>query len=222
MEIQYVIINFLILAAILFFAGRKTVKRIFGTRRERIMNELQEAEDIENAPLPVFTEEEPETKLAIPDEIEQERIASEKKLLALAAFEEREKREIHRLMVEKTKKELMASFTEKVRELFASEPYLSLMRSKEEYLIDSILSQIELTPGDMAYLKHHDVLYVTLMSAHPLQKHLVEKVEKATTALLDTVGGKTSLWVKEDPSFIGGLRLRIGDTVYDGTVIEEP
>ncbi|MBR3767760.1 MAG: F0F1 ATP synthase subunit alpha [Clostridia bacterium] len=73
----------------------------------------------------------------------------------------------------------------------------------------------------MAYLKHHDVLYVTLMSAFPLSKELVDKVDKATTALLDTVGGKTSLWVKEEPAFIGGLRLRIGDTVYDGTISEE-
>ena len=35
------------------------------------------------------------------------------------------------------------------------------------------------------------------------------------------IGGKTSLWVLEDPSLIGGLKLRIGDTVYDGTVAEE-
>ena len=48
MEIQYVIINFLILAAILYFAGRKTVKKIFGTRLERISAELDEAEKIEN------------------------------------------------------------------------------------------------------------------------------------------------------------------------------
>ena len=43
MEIQYVIINFLILAAILVIAGRKTVKRIFGGRLERVNRELDEA-----------------------------------------------------------------------------------------------------------------------------------------------------------------------------------
>lgn len=51
MEIQYVIINFLILAAILVFAGRKTVKRIFGDRREKIIKELSEAEEILERPL---------------------------------------------------------------------------------------------------------------------------------------------------------------------------
>ncbi|MBQ8894658.1 MAG: F0F1 ATP synthase subunit alpha [Clostridia bacterium] len=73
----------------------------------------------------------------------------------------------------------------------------------------------------MAYLKRHDVLYVTLTSTYPLDPALVKRVDEATTALLASVGGKTSLWVLQDPGFIGGLRLRIGDTVYDGTVIEE-
>ena len=43
MEIQYVIINFIILLTILVVAGRKTVKRIFGGRLEKINKELDEA-----------------------------------------------------------------------------------------------------------------------------------------------------------------------------------
>ena len=53
------------------------------------------------------------------------------------------------------------------------------------------------------------------------KQSIVKKVDEVTTAMLDKVGGKTSLWVLEDPSLIGGLKLRIGDTVYDGTVAEE-
>ena len=91
MEIQYVIINFLILAAILVVAGRKTVKRIFGDRRKKILSELDEADRIENTPLPVFTEEIPcgiEDK--IPDTILAERAAAQQKLDAIRSFEERE------------------------------------------------------------------------------------------------------------------------------------
>ena len=73
----------------------------------------------------------------------------------------------------------------------------------------------------MAYLKRHDVLYVTLVSAFELPQELVDRVDKATKELLAQVNGKTSLWVLQDPSFIGGLRLRIGDTIYDGSVIEQ-
>ncbi|MBE6717329.1 MAG: F0F1 ATP synthase subunit alpha [Ruminococcaceae bacterium] len=221
MEIQYVIINFLILVLILVIAGRKTVKRIFGTRRERVIRELDEALEIQSRPFPEFSEPVPEISEDFPEEIIGERTAAEKKLAAIYAFQEREQREIHRLMTEKTKSELMKSFSLGVKELFSKEPYYSKIREKEERIVDSILSQIKLTPGDMAYLKHHDVLYVTLMSAFPLDEKLVEKVDNATKELLATVNGKTSLWVREDPEFIGGLRLRIGDTVYDGTVSEE-
>lgn len=222
MEIQYVIINFLILAAILVIAGRKTVKRIFGGRLERINRELDEAEATEKIPLPEFkAPEAEEDSFTLPKEIEDEKLLAEKKLQAIRLFGERECREIHRLMIDKTKKELMESFRETVSGLLTTEPYYSKIRAKEEETVDRILSEITLTAGDMAYLKRHDVLYVTLMSAFPLDKKLVEKVDKATTELLATVNGKTSLWVKEDPSFIAGLRLRIGDTVYDGTVSEE-
>lgn len=223
MKIQFVIINFLILVLILVFAGRKTVKKLFGTRREKIIEDLETAQKTEDTPLPRFFEPlpdfEPETEPLC--EVQAEKEAAAEKLESVHAFEEREHREIHRFMAEKAKNELMESFTDGVKELFAKEPYYSKVRSIEEELIDTILSQIKLTPGDMAYLKHHDVLYVTLTSAFPLDKKLVDKVDVATTKLLAFVNGKTSLWVKEDPEFIGGLRLRIGDTVYDGTVSEE-
>ena len=54
MPIQYVIINFIILIAILVLAGRKTVKRIFGGRLEQINRNLDEAEEIEKLEMPVF------------------------------------------------------------------------------------------------------------------------------------------------------------------------
>ena len=57
---------------------------------------------------------------------------------------------------------------------------------------------IKLTPGDMAYLRRRDVLYVTLTSAYELSPELVQKVDRATTELLESVNGKTSLWVKVD------------------------
>ena len=221
MDFIYVIINFIILVLILVIAGRKTVKRIFGTRREKILKDLEEAEKLENTEIPVFTEEKLPLDDSLPEEIFEERRAAEKKLSALKSFEEREIREIRRHMTEDVKKELMAVFREKVKNIFSEEPYYSRMRAREDKIADAILKEITLTPGDMAYLRHHDVLYVTLMSAHPLSEDIVKKVDEATTKLLGTVGGKTSLWVKEDPSLIGGLRLRIGDTVYDGTVSEE-
>ena len=222
MEIQYVIINFIILLTILVIAGRKMVKRIFGGRLERINKELDEAEAIEKMEMPVFESlpEEPFDE-DFSEEIIKTKALTEEKINSIKAFGEREHSEIHRVMIENARKELFAVLKENVITLFSYEKYANEIKSLDEQVLDAILSDICLTPGDMAYLKHHDVLYVTLTSAFPLEKELVEKVDEATTKLLQSVGGKTSLWVLEDRSLIGGLKLRIGDTVYDGTVSEE-
>ncbi len=222
MEIQYVIINFIILLTILVIAGRKTVKRIFGGRLEKINKELDEAEEIEKMEMPVF-EPLPEGIFDedFSEEIIKTKTLTEEKIKSIKAFGEREHSEIHRVMIENARKELFAVLKENVIKLFSYEKYANEIRSLDEQVIDAILKDICLTPGDMAYLKHHDVLYVTLTSTFPLEKELVEKVNEVTTKLLESVGGKTSLWVLEDSSLIGGLKLRIGDTVYDGTVSEE-
>lgn len=222
MEIQYVIINFIILAIILFLFGRKKIRSIFNSRFERINRELDEAEATEKIAMPVFEEYQHE---------EYDENSAEETIIARAVFDEKIAqieefsghihREIHREMIEDARKELFSIMRENVVKLFSYEKYQKEIRELDTNIIDAILPQIKLTPGDMAYLKHHDVLYVTLMSAYPLDKAIVKKVDEVTTAMLDEVGGKTSLWVLEDPSLIGGLKLRIGDTVYDGTVAEE-
>ena len=223
MKILYVVINFLILAGILFLFGRKTVLRLFRGRREAINRALDEAEAMEHAPAPVL-EQPPLAGLPAtePERAAVERSLAQAKLDQLQESGARERREIYQHMIEKTKTQFLQIMKAAVEKTVSREPYLSRIRANEAELIDEILSMITLTSGDMAYLKHsNDVLYVTLTSAYPLDPALVQKVDEATTRLLDQVHGKTSLWVLEDRSLIGGLRLRIGDTVYDGTVEEE-
>ena len=223
MEIQYVIINFLILVGIVAVAGKKMILSIFRTRRERIENEIREAEEIEKTPLPSFEE----VSFSVPEKqlnnsaILDAKKDAEHKIRQIQTFGARECHEVHRETIEKARKGLMGAMSANLAKLCKTEPYFSAIRKEESALVDEILSQISLTPGDMAYLRRHDVLYVTLTSAYKLDDALVEKVDKATTELLNTVNGKTSLWVREDESLIGGLRLRIGDTVYDATIKEE-
>ena len=222
MEIQYVIINFLILVAILVVAGRKTVKRIFGGRYERINAELDRAEEIERMAMPEFAEPSSESfAVDCSEEILKAQSLVAEKVASIEAFGEREKSEIHRGMIEDARKELFSVMKENVGNLFSYEKYQNAIRELDRQVIDEILKRISLTPGDMSYLRQHEVLYVTLTSAYPLSKDIVDDVDRITTEMLEKVGGKTSLWVLEDKELIGGLRLRIGDTVYDGTIAEE-
>ncbi len=222
MAIEYVIINFLILAGIIVLFCRKTIVRLFRNRRQTILSQLDQAERLEQLEPPTLTEAHFDQPFcAYQEEIATEQQLSQTKLEQIHAFGQRECNEIHRIMVEKTKRQFFVQIKQAVAQVFTTEPYHTKIREKEAEIVEKILSMIRLTPGDMAYLKRHDVLYVTLSSAFELDPALVAKVDEATTQLLNTVGGKTSFWVLQDSTFMGGLRLRIGDTVYDGTVSEQ-
>ena len=222
MEIQYVIINFLLVVAIVVIAGRKTIKSIFTKRLNRINDEFKEIEQIEKTELPEFKNFEPEAKTEqLSDDIKKAELEAQSKIKRIEAAAKRECYEIHKESVEKAGVEILETIKKNVCELFSQEPYLSALRAHEAEMIDNILKEVKLTPGDLTYLKHHDVLYVTLSSAHKLSEEIVKKVDSFTTEMLNEVNGKTSLWVLEDPSLIGGVKLRIGDTVYDCTVSED-
>ena len=137
MEIQYVVINFLILVAILVLVGRKTVKRIFGGRYERINSELDRAEEIEKMPMPVL--EEPSAEAVTVENSEDvakaESLVAEK-ISAIEAFGEREKSEIHRNMIEDARKELYSVMKEHVTELFSYEKYINKLKELDRQVIE--------------------------------------------------------------------------------------
>lgn len=54
-----------------------------------------------------------------------------------------------------------------------------------------------------------------LVTAHDLSK---KKIEELTQGLQGLVGKQVIMEVETDPSLIGGVVARIGDTVYDGSV----
>ena len=231
MEFVYSLINFLLLAAIIVLLLRKTIIKIFTSRRERINAELDEAEALERGSEELERELDSVSELSAPEAEKPgepqaligeelasiERQLEEKKARLKEASDKRVaglKRDALLLSREKAVKALC----ETLRTRLSEEPYAGMIRKYEGAIADEILKRIELSPGDMCYLMHHDVLYVTLSSAFPLDEGIVSRIGEKTAALLENVGGRQSYWVKTDPELIGGLRLRIGDTVFDCTV----
>ncbi len=229
MEYLYAVINFALLALIIWLVGGKSIKKMFTSRRERINAELDEAEAIERelaeqrldfAPAdgspslnaPASNARNAEAELAALEEDFE--LKKQSVLDAVLSNEEDMKREALLTAREHAVHELI----KRLRVHLAEEPQAGRLRENEPALADKILANVRLTPGDMCYLMHHDVLYITLTSAYPLPQDIVDKLGNRAKELLDEVGGKPSYWVKVDPELIGGLRLRIGDTVYDCTV----
>ncbi len=217
MEIQYALINFLLLALIVFLIGRKMIARIFSERKSRINALLDEAEAPEPPEEAVTYESEPEDGGELLHHAALLRAETE---AALAREFENERAELERMrldMLDSARDKVVESLCEETKKLLLTEEYQALFREKEEKIADEIEKRITLTAGDLAYLMHHNVLYVTLTSAHPLDESIVERLGNKAKEKLDKIGGKASYWVKTDESLIAGFRFRIGDTVYDGT-----
>ena len=221
MEFIYVLINFLLLVALLLLVARKPVARIFSGRRERLNRELDEADRAmsEQAELPQVPPRGPgELRPAAREELARIAEAGQAEAGRIAAGYEAGCAELRRELVSQAREELIEKLKQRVVEILPREPGASRLREHEYLFTERIVSCISLTPGDMSYLDTHDVLYVTLTSAHELPQEVVDLVKTRVQALLDRVGGKPSLWVRVDPSLIGGLTLRIGDTIYDCSV----
>lgn len=224
MQFIYAIINFLILAALIWLLGRKMIASIFKKRLDKINSELDEAEEIEKTEYvaPIL----PDVPLAADENIDK---TARKKLDAIKLSRDEEIANIEKHcdaeilemcydVVSVKRAELIKKVRERIIELLGTEPYHTELHEKLIGMADKILERIKLTPGDIAYLNNHDVLYVTLTSAEPLPDDIVEIIDEKTKQLVEEVNGRTSFWVKVDEELIGGLRLRIGDTVYDSTV----
>ncbi len=221
MHFVYSLINFIILAAIVWVFGHKMIARIFTERKERICQALDEAERLETEEviLPevptTFSAELPKT---IQAEIEEIQTHSREICAMLESQTEDTIASLRREMILSVKETYIRKLMAKATEMVTKEPYISAFRDREDEIADQIIARMKLTPGDFAYLKRHDVLYVTLTSAYELPSRIADKIGHYAEEMLSRVGGKPSYWVKVDPSLIAGFRFRIGDTVYDYTM----
>ncbi len=224
MQLLYAIINFLLLATLILLLFRKTIVAIFHDRRVSITRRLDMADEAEALPpaAPSLEAKSVPTADALAAPALQELSEHAEEMVSHACQRAAEIRlDMRRDMLAAVHHDIVSGMIDHAEKAFCREPALSAVRQLEPQMVNDILQAIKLTPGDIAYLRAHDVLYVTLTSAHPLDPLLVDKIRKATDDLLAQVGGRSSYWVKEDASLLGGLVLRIGDTLYDCTVKEQ-
>ena len=133
MELHYVLINFLLLALLIFLFFRKLIVNIFSKRRQGILEDLKKAEEIENQPMPKFSEPE----FSIPkfedsSELLELEANVKERVQTIKDFGVRECNEIHRIMIEKTKKQFFKTMENSVAEVFSKEPYRSASSLKRK------------------------------------------------------------------------------------------
>ena len=224
MQFLYAAANFLILAAIVAVLFGKSIVKMFRDRREAIDRDLTEAEGAQDAP------EAPETVLpadipagddAADEAVERIRQEGDAAVSALEEQADKACGDLRYEMVYRVRDRLVHQLKIRAAALLSREPYRSRIREQEESMARRILENAALTPGDRAYIARTGQLYVSLVCAFEPAPALTAYVEEAARRMVEPTGGTCSFRVRVDPALIGGLQIRIGDTVYGCSVEDE-
>lgn len=229
-NIFYGLLNFAILAAALYFIGWKLVVKMFKSRRDRIADELEQAkqakEKAENirAGLDKARAEgdaQGEAIIAKAKETaerssEEARRADEKSAADIAAGAHSDAEQIDYELRRKLTNAAAGEITEAAAQLMSAPEYGERRAALTEKFVAELKDAIQVTPADKVRLYETDEVSAVLWSEQPLEQTTVDEIRDIIAQAFDD--DEVNIETDVDTSLIGGLRLQVGDTVYDGSL----
>ena len=228
MDIIWKIVNFIILFGALYFVCRKMnlFDKMFGSRRRGIGEEIENSEkakaqakalgeDIEKA-----RAENEERKQQLLNDAEAQAKADG---AAIAAAGEQEAKSLIE-NAEKSEGQLMAQMRDRVSsdavrrvaeitaEVLRSGNFEDSKQALNDKFIEQIKELVSAMPSDILNMNELKKLDISIKSAQPLSD---EEMKKLTQIICETF---ISCHNEVDSDVIGGVRMQVGDTVYDGTL----
>ena len=229
-NIFYGLLNFAILAAVLYFAGRKIVVRMFTSRRDKIAGDLERSRQArENAAAlhSSMGESGAEAeKLCTQILRDAENRARENSLrdedgdkAAVEEIEKETRRETWHMMYD-ARRELTDkaadSVTNAAGRLLMEEDCAERKERLEERFLAFLQERLEPSACDLERVEHGEKVHIAVSSDKQPAPAYVEQIKE----LVGSRFGTANVTAKSaaDPELIGGVRLQIGDTVYDGSL----
>ena len=228
MDIIWKIVNFIILFGALYFVCRKMnlFDKMFGSRRRGIGEEIENSEkakaqakalgeDIEKA-----RAENEERKQQLLKDAEAQAKADG---AAIAAAGEQEAKSLIE-NAEKSEGQLMAQMRDRVSsdavrrvaeitaEVLRNGNFEDSKQALNDKFIEQIKELVSAMPSDILNMNELKKLDISIKSAQPLSD---EEMKKLTQIICETF---ISCHNEVDSDVIGGVRMQVGDTVYDGTL----
>ncbi len=237
-NIVYGLINFAILAAGLFFIGRKIVIKGYRDHREKVKNTLSQAEETAKNAQSLLD--------AIPDvKAAGERACGEILDMARAEAEknsrlarEKTEDETARLAAEngrtldQTRAELRRtlggetaeSISDAAAVLMAQDRYASQRAALCRRQIDEFVAGYSPYPGELENFADQGEARISVRFAEEPPLGSAERIVQAVSGGIRKACGRdipTRVNVSVDPALIGGVKIEIGDTVFDGSLADQ-
>ena len=229
-NIFYGLLNFAILAAALYFIGWKLVVKMFKSRRDRIADELEQAkqakEKAENIRVGLDKaraegDAQGEAIIAKAKETaerssEEARRADEKSAADIAAGARSDAEQIDYELRRKLTNAAAGEITEAAAQLMSAPEYGERRAALTEKFVAELKDAIQVTPADKVRLYETGEVSAVLWSEQPLEQETVDEIRDIIAQAFDD--DEVNIETDVDTSLIGGLRLQVGDTVYDGSL----
>ena len=229
-NIFYGLLNFAILAAALYFIGWKLVVKMFKSRRDRIADELEQAkqakEKAENIRVGLDKaraegDAQGEAIIAKAKETaerssEEARRADEKSAADIAAGARSDAEQIDYELRRKLTNAAAGEITEAAAQLMSAPEYGERRAALTEKFVAELKDAIQVTPADKVRLYETGEVSAVLWSEQPLEQTTVDEIHDIIAQAFDD--DEVNIETDVDTSLIGGLRLQVGDTVYDGSL----
>lgn len=240
-DILFAIANFLILFGALFFITRKMISRMFRERKEKIAGELDKAKKAEESAAALEDQVNRDNALARQQEkqlledtqrqVEKNRVCAAGDSQAAAnvlrqSAAERE-RQLRAIMHEEVSTQVVRQVAEETGKTLQKDEYAARRTALADAFIEKTGKMVTARPSDILTLAAGKKLAVTATGAEPLTEAQTEKLRRTLTDVFAAAcraagedapcGEIIDLHSETDESVIAGMRLRVGDTVYDGS-----
>ena len=242
-DFLFAVINFVILFGALFFITRKMIARMFKERRDKIAAALDEAKAAEENAAALedrigkdkaqAQQQEDELLAGTRRQVEENSVSAAESsqeaanvLRQSAAVREQQLRSI---MQEEVSAQVLRQVAEATGKALQKDEYALRRKALVDDFIQNIDHSVAAQPSDLLALSEGKKLAVTVAAAQPLPEEELASLRRKLTEIFaaackeageDVPAGELiDLRSEVDESLVAGVRLRVGDTVYDGSAL---
>ena len=240
----FAVINFLILFGALFLIARKMIFRMFKERKEKIAGEIEKARQAEQEAADLESRAQQEKEQSRQQErellektrrqVEENSVtaASESQEAANVLRQSAEQREqqMRAIMHKEVSTQVLCQVAEETGKALRREEYAARRREMSDRFVRQVEETVSLQPSDVLNILSGNKLEVTVTGAQPLTENQLAELQRALDkkayAARQAEEASTApaqgdhlvrLDSRVDESLVAGVRMRVGDTVYDGT-----
>ena len=228
-DFLFAVINFVILFGALFLITRKMIVRMFRERKEKIAQELEQShqaeqeaqrldQDVAQAQDQARQQEDAllaETRAQVAQNSQEAEMRRAQEADALRQNAAQTEKQLRSQMHGQVSAQVIRQVASQAGEALKTSAFAPERQALVERYIEQVKEVVAAMPSDILTMNELKKLNISIASPEPLTD---EEMKRLTQILCETF---LSVRNEVDDGLVGGVRMQVGDTVYDGTLAHQ-